>query len=122
MARKIVQDDDIAGSELGDEELTDILGEDHPIHRLVDDEGSDDAGGCEPGNKGRRLPMSVRCVTLDPLAARRAPMTAHHIGGCSRLIDEDQPPCTQRDLSFTPVLPRQNDVWPQLLGGVNGFF
>ena len=122
MAREIVQDDDIAGGELGREELTDILGEDHPVHRLIDDEGSDDAGRCEPGDKGRRLPMPVGCVTLYPLAARSASVTAHHIGGRSRLIDEDEPLCTQRDLSLTPVLPCQSDVWPQLLGGVHGFF
>ena len=110
------------GASWGCEELTDILGEDHPVHRLIDDEGRDDAGRCEPGDKGRRLPMPIGCVTLNPHAARRAPITAHHIGGSSGLIDKDEPLCTQRDLSLTPVLPRQNDVWPQLLGGVHGFF
>lgn len=105
---------------MGREELTDILGEDRSIHGLIDNEGSDNAGGCKPGDKGRRLP--VGCVTLDPFAARGAPITAHHIGGSSRLIDKDKPFCTQRDLSLTPVLTRQNDIWPQLLGGVHGFF
>jgi len=110
------------GASCGREKLTDELREDRAIHRLIDDEGGEDAVRGKPGDERRHFPMSVGCVALDPLAAWGAAIATHHIGGGSGLIDEDEPPVAQRALSLMPVLSRERDVRPELLGGVHGFF
>ena len=56
-----------SGRQLGQEILADILGEDGPVHRLVDHEGSDDAVAGETGEEGGHLPVSGRCVALTRL-------------------------------------------------------
>jgi hypothetical protein len=55
---QIIDDDDVAGPERGNEALAQILDEDRPIHRTVDNERSGESVDPQPGYAGHRLPVS----------------------------------------------------------------
>ena len=122
VARKIVEDHDIAGPEGGSEELADILSEDRPVHRLIDDEGGDDPVGSEAGDESGDLPMPGRRIPLGPFTARCPAVTAHHVGGHAGFVEEDQPVLRQFPLACPPFDARGRNIRPQLLAGVNAFF
>lgn len=122
VARQVVHDDEVAGPQFRDQELADVVGEDLAVHRPVDDERSDQAGGRQPGDEGGRLPMSVRRVALDPLATGAAAIPAPQVGGGAGLVEEDQAMGGEPVLVGLPALPQGGDVRPKLLTGVNAFF
>ena len=73
VARQIVHHDDVARLEFGDKNLFDIDLKSVPINGTVEDEGRRDAADPKTGDKGRRLPVSVRDAGAQPLPARAAP-------------------------------------------------
>jgi len=119
---QIIEDDDVAWRQFGDEELPDILNEDRPGYGTVDDKRCNKSLRRKSRNKGGRLPMSVRRIAFDPLAPRRSSIAAHHVGGSAGLIDEEQPPAREHILPLTPLLTRQSHVCSELFAGVHGFF
>ena len=56
------------------------------------------------------------------LAARGAPVVAHHLGGDRRLIDEDETRRIQRRLLGFQLGACGGDIRTILLGGVQSFF
>lgn len=122
VAGQVVEDDDVAGVEFGHEILADILGEDRPVHRLIDDEGGDDAVAGEACEEGRDFPVPGRCIAPDPLSPWAAPIAPDHVGGDAGLVEEDQALGTERRLHRPPCLAPRDDVRPELLGGVDAFF
>jgi hypothetical protein len=121
VAAKIVEDHDIAGAQCWDEELDDPGEEDRSIDRAVDDAGSDDAVGAQPGQEGHRRPAAVRDTPDQALTARRPTMRAGHIGLRPGLVDKDQALGINASLVASPAGALASDVWPLLLGGAQGF-
>jgi hypothetical protein len=66
--------------------------------------------------------MAVRHAHAQPLAARRPPIPARHVGRGPGLIDEDEAFRVEIELSLEPVLAPLHDVRSILLAGVRGLF
>ena len=66
--------------------------------------------------------MAVRGIADNPFSARASAIAAHHVGGRTGLVDEDEAMPGKALLPFSPFLPSQGDVSSELFGGVNGFF
>jgi hypothetical protein len=66
--------------------------------------------------------MTVRDARPDPLALWGAAAQARHVGGASRLIDEDELCRIETGLVHKPVLARGGHVRAFLLAGQNAFF
>lgn len=122
MARQIIQDDEVAGLQLGDEKLPDILGEDDAVHRPIYNQRSDDPGGAQSCGEGRRLPVAIRRKALDPLSAGPAAMAANHVGGGACLINEDQAAARKAVLDAPPLRPLAGNVRALLLSREQTFF
>lgn len=102
MAGEVVQNDDIAGPERWRQKLSDVLGEDRPVHRLADDERCDKPFACQSGKEGGGVAMPGRGAANDPLALGRAAMAPGQVGGRTGLIEEDEPVRGQFRLALTP--------------------
>src|ERR1700756_3135116 len=72
-------------------------------------------------HKGHCLPVAVRNLGFEPLAARRPTPQRRHIGLGPGLIDEDQALGRDPGLIFFPLLAPAGDVRAVLLAGKHGF-
>ena len=89
MGRDIVHDDDVAGVQGGRETLFDIGEEGLAVHRCFDHEGSNQLVMAQACDEGDRLPMSMRRVIDQSLAAWATSSGSHHVGadrGASRPV------------------------------------
>lgn len=77
---EIVHDDDVTGLEGWDENLVDIELETLAVDRSVDQPWCIDTVVAQCRQEGHGLPMTVRHLGLDPLAARRPSSERRHIG------------------------------------------
>jgi len=66
--------------------------------------------------------MPPRRLADQPLTAAATPMSAHHLGRGSGLVDEYQPFRVKPRLAGLPVLARCGYVGPVLFGGVQSLF
>jgi hypothetical protein len=87
---EVVEDHDVAGFQRRDEELFDIGEEALAIDGAVEQAGRVDAVVAQGGEERCGLPMAVRDLVNEPLAARRPAVETRHIGLGPGLIDEDQ--------------------------------
>lgn len=121
----IVEDDDIAGRQLGSELRFDIALEDGGIHWRVDDPGSDKTVASQSGDEGLRLPFAEWRMRPEALALRRPAGAFGQLGVGRRLIDEDQPRQSLVEEALSPPDPqlaRLAHVSPLLLAGLQSFF
>src|SRR5690606_1084132 len=81
MAAQVVDDDDAAWLQFGNEELLDPGGEAFPVDRPIDHARGDD--------EGQRFPMPVRHFVDQRLALRAPAMGTGHICLHPSLVDED---------------------------------
>ena len=121
VCRQVVHDDDVVGSQFGDEHVLDVGLEARSIDGAVQHEGRHDPAQAQAGHQ-RRLPVAVRHAHPQPLAAWGAPVRAGHLGGGAGLVDEDQALGIEIELAVEPCLPRLADVGAVLLGSVRGLF
>ncbi len=119
---KIVHDHNIAGLEGGDEDLLDIGKEGLAIDRSVQHEGCGDPVTPQRGNKRQSLPVAVRDLGNEPLAAAAPAARARHVGFGPGLIDKNEPRRIDPGLVFLPAEAAPGDVWPVLFGGEQSFF
>jgi len=103
MARKIIHDHDIAGTEFRHQHLLDIGLEGVAVDRAVEDHGRRQAGEAEASDEGRGLPMPLRDAGAQPLALGRPAMEARHVGRRPSLIDEDETLWIEFGLVVEPV-------------------
>jgi len=122
VAAKIVEHDDIADAQGRDEELDDPSEEGGSVDRAVDDAGSNDTLGAQPGQERHRSPAAVRDTPDQALTARRPTVSAGHVGLGPGLIEEDQTLGINAFLVASPAGALASDVGPLLLGGAQGFF
>ncbi len=86
VAAEIVQDDDIAGSQSGEEALFHIGEEAGAIDRAIADTGGGQAVAPEGSPEGQGLPMTIGPRGGQPRAAGAAAVAARHSGLGPRLI------------------------------------
>lgn len=122
MGSDVVHDDDVAGAQGGRETLFDIGEEGLAVHRAFDNEGSYQFVMAQACDEGDRLPMSMRRVIDQSLAAWATSSRSHHVGADRRLIEKHQSGCVEQALSPDPTPTRSGYVGSVLLAGVQGFF
>ena len=120
--RDIVQDDGIAGLQGGRETLFNVGPEGFPVHRPLDDEGCNHFVVTQTCDEGNSLPMSVRSVVDQSIAARAASPGSHHAGGDGGLIQKHQCGGIQQALLTEPASARTGYISSVLLAGVQCFF
>jgi hypothetical protein len=122
---QIVQDDDVALLQRGDELGAHVGLEDRPVDRCVDDPRRGQGAAAQPGDESLGLPMAkggLGAKAFAPLAASARP---GHLCVGSRFVDEHQPMGLglHLGLSFSlPCLARLAHVGPIAFAGLKAFF
>ena len=122
VAAQIVENDDVAWLQRGDEDLLDIEAEQLAVDRTIDDPWCVDSVVAQGGEEGHRLPMAAGHLGLKPLSTQTPSAQRRHVGLGPGLIDEDEPPRIDLALIGLPARPLAGDVRPVLLAWQNGFF
>jgi hypothetical protein len=108
--------------QLRDEDLLDVDLEGMAIDGAIDNEGSHEPRGTQPGDEGRGFPMPVRHPDPQPAAARRPSVAPSHIRRRPGLVDEHEASRVEVELLVEPSLAPPQDVRPVLLGGMSSLF
>ena len=119
---EIVDDDDIAGLQGGDENLLDVSAEARAIDGAVEHPWGIDAIVAQGSQEGHGLPAALRNLGVEPLTARRPSPERRHVGLGPGLVDEDQALRRDAVLVLDPLRPPAGDVGAILFAGVHGFF
>ena len=122
MATEIVDDDDVAGLERGNEDLLYVDQEPLAVDRTVDQPGCLDPIVAQRGQEGHGLPVTVRRLRPEPLSARRPAPERRHVCLGPGLVDEDQTGRINPALILPPLRPTSRDVGTILFAGEHGFF
>ena len=122
VAREVVEDDDVAGSQRWAELLLDPLGEAGAIDRLIEHEGCIDPVAAQRGNEGHRFPMAVGDLGVESLTDRCPAPQGSHVGLGPGLIHKNEASGIRPVLELLPLSAPPGDRGPQLFGGKNAFF
>lgn len=117
----VVENDDIARRQFGNELGFDVSLEDGGVHRRIDDPRRDEAMTAQTGDEGLCLPATERRVGLVTFALRRPAGALGQLGVRRGLINEDQTrqgPVEEALASLDPKLTRLTDVGALLLAGL----
>jgi len=117
-----VHDDDVAGPKRGDKNLLDIGSKTLAVDRTVKQPWGFDPVVAQRGQEGRRLPVTVRNLGLEPHAEWRPSSQRRHFGLGPCLVDEDQTLRLDVVLIFGPLHPPSCDVGTIALPSHHGFF
>jgi hypothetical protein len=120
--REVVEHDDIAGSQCGDQHLFDVGEETRTIDRPIEDRGGAQARQTQGQDHGVRLPVAAGRVVGDPQAARAPAVAPEEIRRHAALIEKDVLPHIAERLPLAPVAPLSGDVGASLFVGVYRFF
>ncbi len=119
---EVVEDEDVARTQLGTEHLLQVSCENLGIDGSFDQKRSFDAFMAQGGNEGGALPVAVRDDAETTLTQRTTPMVAGHFGVQAGFIDKDQMANIPAGLLPAPQSPGGFNVRPILLGGARRFF
>lgn len=119
---EIVEDDNIAGLEGGDQELLDVGTELLAVDRAIEEAGRLDPIMPQGGQEGERAPAAVRGLADQPLAAPAPTAQRSHVGFGPGLIDEDQAFGVDARLTRSPLPAAPGHVGAVLLSREGGFF
>ncbi len=122
VAGEIVHDDDVTGSEFGPQDLGDVGFQPIAVDRSIEHHRRDHAGHAQTGYQRGGLAVAVREAHAQPLARWAAPMTAGHVPGSPRLVDEHEALGIEIELAVEPALALLQDVGPVLLNRVPNLF
>ena len=119
---RVVEDDDVAGLEGGDEELLDPGLEALAVDRAVEDIGRAQPVRTQPGQEGHGAPVAAGREPLEALALLRPAAQRGHVGLDPGLIDEHQAVRVQPAFQGLPPRPLAGDRVAGLLKGEQSFF
>ena len=119
---QVVDHDDVARAEGGDENLLDVGQETDAVDRAVEDGRGVESGGPQRGQHGVRLPMPAGRVIVEPHAARTPPVAAEQVGRHPALVEEHIAIGLAKRLAVAPLAPRGGHISPALLVSVYRFF
>lgn len=122
MAAKVVDDDNVAGPQLGDLCLVDVGLEGHAVDRTVEHHRRNHAGNAQGADEGGGLPVAVQHRRAQARTAQGSAVRAHHLRRGPGLIDKDQAVGVEIWLAFEPGPALLQDVRAVVLGGVRGLF
>lgn len=116
----VVEDDDIARRQFGNELGLDVSLKDGGVHRRIDDPWRDEAMTAQASDEGLCLPAAERRVGLVALALRRPARAFGQLGVGRCLIKEDQARQGLVEETLAPIDPkltRLTDVGALLFAG-----
>ena len=119
---QVVDDDDVAGFEGGDEKLLHIGGEADGVDGAIEDRRGVDPVVSKSGQEGHGFPMTVGRFGIEPLSPSAPSVGPRHVGLGPGLIDKDQAPGIDLALIALPTLAPPRHVRPVLLAGQHAFF
>ena len=119
---EIVEDDDIAWLEGGDQELLDIGEELLAVDGAIEEARRIDAVVAQGGQEGECTPSAMRGAADQALAAWPPASQRRHIGLGPSLVDEDQAFGVDAGLARLPLAPPPRHVGTLLFSGEGGFF
>lgn len=119
---QVVEDDDIAGPQRGQEHLFDVREERRTIDGAIEDGGRVQAIEPQRRDHGVRLPVTAGRVIAHARAARATAIAADEIRGDATFIEKNVVPQIAERLPLTPAAPVSGDVGPPLFVGVDRFF
>jgi hypothetical protein len=122
VARQIVHDHDVAGPQIGHENVGDVGFELVAIDRPIEHHRRDHAGHAQPGHQRGGFAVAMRKTHAQALAFGAATMAAGHVGGGPGLVDEHEAFRVQIDLAIEPVVPLLQDVGAVLLDCMSSLF
>jgi hypothetical protein len=119
---EVVEDEGVAGAQLGTEHRLKIGREHLGIDWAFDQEGSFDAFLAQGCNESGALPVAVRDGAETTLAQRAADIVAGQLGVQACFINKNQPADIPVGLLPAPKPPGGFNLRPILLGGARRFF
>src|SRR5271155_4663635 len=122
MAAEVVHDDDVAGSQRGNQDLLDIGSEGFAIDWTVKQPRSLDPIVAQRRQECGGVPVAMRDLADQALATRRPPTQRRHISLGPGLVDEDQTFSFDAVLILYPLHPPPRDVGSVPLASHYGFF
>ena len=122
MAAKIVEDDDVAGLEGGNQLLLDVGPEALSVDRAVEDARCSEPVAAQGAEKGQGAPAPLGRQPIKSLALSAPTAQWRHVGADPGLIDEDQPVRVEAPLPGLPASAPAGHVWAELLKGEQAFF
>ena len=122
VSREVVDDDDIALAEDGNQHLGEVDKKGLTVHRPIEKEGSDQAGTAQARGKSGCLPMAPGDRRNQALAPGASATQAHHLGVGAGLVDEDQFVGIESGLVGLPASSLLSDIGPVLFARVQAFF
>jgi len=119
---EVVENDDVARAERGNEELLDIGAKTLAVDRTVEHARRFNAVVAQSGEESRCVPMTMRDFIDQTLAARRPSVEARHVGFDPGFVDEDEAGGIDAPLIGAPAGAMPAYVRAILLAGDEGFF
>ena len=122
VATEIVHDDDVTFAQRGQEDLLDIGSKALAVDRPLKQPRCIDAVMAQGGQEGRGLPVAVRDLGDETLAAWRPSAQRRHVGLGPGLVDEDQALRLDFILILDPLRSPPRDVGSIAFASHHGFF
>jgi len=122
VAAEIVHDDDVAGSENGNQLLADIGAEALAVDRTIEDARGGELVAAQGGQKGHGAPVPMRCKAPQPLAPWSPAAKRGHIGLDPGFVDEDEALGIEAALPGLPAPSLAGNVGAALFKGEQRFF
>ena len=122
MHGKVIEHDDVAGPQRGDEHLLDIGEKRGVVDRPIEDRRGVQPVHAQGGDHRVRVPMPIGRVVAQPEAPRAAAVAADQVGGDARLVDEDVAARIVQGKGVLPPPPRGGDISAPLFVGEYRFF
>ena len=122
VAAKVVQDDDIAGMQRGDQHLLGKDAEDVRVDRAVEDPGRVDPVMAQRSEEGHGIPVAKPGLGEHAMTALTAASQRSHVGLGPCLINEDKVLRINRALILLPPCPLARDIGAVLFTGQHAFF
>ncbi len=119
---QVIDDDDVAGFEGGDEKLLHIGREADGVDGAIEDRRSVDPVVSKSGQESHGFPVTVRRFGIEPLSPSAPSVGPRHVGLGPGLVDKDQAPGIDLSLIALPAPAPPRHVRPVLLAGQHAFF
>jgi len=119
---EVVQDDDIAGAQRGDEDLVDVRGECGVVDRAVKHGGRRESVRSKRGDHRVGLPVAARRVITETRADGTSAVAAQQIRRHAAFIEKQIVAGIAERLPGPPLPARGGNVRPALFVGVYRFF
>jgi hypothetical protein len=119
---EVVEDHDVARTQLRDEDMEDVLVEDFAVGGRVDGHAGGPAVAEEGPDEGPHAPMAVGSGVAGALSAQGPAVEADHLGRRGGFVDEDEARQEPFRAFRGPALPLGLDFGAVLFGGAKRFF